>query len=583
MSNPNRPEPTAAPADAPHDAAYYERLVIGKSARPRRRWGLMALAAVLLAGGSHAAVRLAHRNDDLRLAVIHCDLPQINRLLAWGADANLRGTSKIRDNSDESSARNTGKTMLMMGVSTGKPAIVDAFLAHGADPNLQLSNGQTALLLACSMRDPAIVRSLLAHGADARRRDAKGRTPLLCAARGGRTENVQALLDHGANIEETDGAQQSALCLASALRHEDTVRLLLARGANIDSLTQGRLTQDEWQTQSRGLNYQMQIPGGHWTPLAWAASVGSPSLVAAIWDTRLTPQEREQKGPSALDMAISSGNPDTVATLLDRHLPVEVAAPTDPRRPGVYSYMPLYWAAQAHNLPLCQMLIARGAHVNGALQSNLGTPLMAAASDSTPFIVRLLLEHGADVNATDADGKTALMECVSSTDIPELLLAHGADVNARDHKGRSALQYITFDPVMRVLLLHGADARGSGLDDKPLLSYAGSPEVIELLIAHGADANARDPQGKTPLMTAYNHMLVPALIAHGADVNARDNQGTTPLHAALQHNMDEVLKLLLEYGANPDAPDASGVTPRMLAQQRRVKAEVDAFAQVPAH
>ncbi len=574
MSTLLRPDPAHSDPAPSYDAAYYERLVIGNTARSNRRRGLAVLAVLLLAAGSHAAMRFTHRNENLRLAVAQNDDAQVRRLLAWGADPDLRASSVKAGDSERAGMANTHKTLLMVAVSGAHPAIANALLDRGANPNIQLQNGQSALMLAA--RDPAFVHVLLAHGANPKLRDSKGRTALLFATQTGDAEAIRDLLAHGASVEEADNAGQTALCIASATHHEEAVRVLLEHNANTDALVSARLaTDDEDAAQSQFFRPPPSAPR-HWMPLEWAAFNGSPSLIAAIWDTRLTPQERANQGIMAINRVTSSGSVDALQALLDRGVPVEIASPNDRSQARVYWAMPLWGAAMAHNLPMCRLLVERGAHVNAAFASGYGTPLMQAASDVTPDLVSFLLDHGADVNAQDATGMTALMRCDRSPEIAQILLSHGANVNARDAKGKSVLEYAYMPTVMQALLAHGADAHrlNNGADT---LGRCSSPDVAEMLIAHGADVNARDKDGKTALLLSWYSNVTPVLLAHGADVNAHDREGNTPLHVAVERNSTESIKALLARGADRNAANVHGVTPLMLAQQKNYKPVMDAF------
>ncbi len=573
MTTPLRPDPISSDSTLPHDAAYYERLVIGRTARSNRRRALTAAAVLLLAAGSHAAVRFSHRNESLRLAVVQNDPVQVRRLLAWGADPNSSAFSPLAATPLSREAAGARKTVLMVAVSAAHPAIVDALLDRGANPNIQLQNGQSALMLAA--RDPGLVHVLLAHGADTKLRDRKGRTALIFAAQAGNVEAMRDLLAHGASVEEADNAQQTALCIASATHHEEAVRVLLEHNANTDALASAQLPNDDDPSQLHFFRPQPAAPR-RWLPLEWAAFNGSPSLIAAIWDTRLPPPERADQGIVAINHVTTSGSVEALRALLDRGVPVEIAAPTNRGRPHVYQTMPLCSAAMAHNLPMCRLLVERGAHVDAAFVYGYSTPLMQASSDATPNLVNFLLDHGADVNACDANGMTALMHCDRSPEIAQTLLAHGADVNARDAKGKSALEYAYLPDVMGVLLAHGADAHRLN-NCAETLGRCTSPNVAEMLIAHGGDVNARDSQGKTALMLSWNDNVSAVLLAHGAEVNARDREGGTALHAAVERISTQNIKALLQHGADRNAADIHGVTPLMLAQRKNYKPIMDAF------
>jgi ankyrin repeat protein len=152
-------------------------------------------------------------------------------------------------------------------------------------------------------------------------------------------------------------------------------------------------------------------------------------------------------------------------------------------------------------------------------------------------IVRLLLDKGADVNASTESGETPLIASahVGSLEATTLLVEEGATVNARDHDGRTALMYAA-----------AADAA----------------DVVRFLLSQGADANLRDTRHGTALTLASGHSLavVQALIESGVDANAQDQFGYSALGmAALADNKGSV-RFLLSRGANPDLKQKDGMT-----------------------
>jgi ankyrin repeat protein len=71
-------------------------------------------------------------------------------------------------------------------------------------------------------------------------------------------------------------------------------------------------------------------------------------------------------------------------------------------------------------------------------------------------VVRLLLAAGADVNARDAEGNTALLFCHMNLELASLLLRAGADPNVRNHGGDTPLHLAGSDEMQRLLIEHGA-------------------------------------------------------------------------------------------------------------------------------
>src|SRR5207253_355118 len=114
------------------------------------------------------------------------------------------------------------------------------------------------------------------------------------------------------------------------------------------------------------------------------------------------------------------------------------------------------------------------------------------------------------------------------------LLQSGADSNARDSSGASALMYATL--------------------------YASSEEM-RLLLDRGADVNAANAQGATALMWAtYDADRVTLLLDRGAAVNARTRTEATPLIVAVRTGNAAAMRILIAHGANVKADVAALIT-----------------------
>jgi ankyrin repeat protein len=185
----------------------------------------------------------------------------------------------------------------------------------------------------------------------------------------------------------------------------------------------------------------------------------------------------------------------------------------------------------------------------------LDKQLMDAIRDGDSIEVRNLLELGADSNARDDSGDTALMRgaLYADMDVMQSLAARGAKASARGQDGASPLLRALHDVNKARLLLD----RGAPVDDMVMVAAARVPGcrgLLDLLFAR--DGNGRAAvQGYTALMASAGNgdlSAVKCLLDHGADVQARMSNGYTALIGAAIAGNPEVVALLLERGADPN-------------------------------
>jgi ankyrin repeat protein len=180
-------------------------------------------------------------------------------------------------------------------------------------------------------------------------------------------------------------------------------------------------------------------------------------------------------------------------------------------------------------------------------------PVADAAMRGDVDGVRALLRSGADVNAAQGDGMTALHWAAESgsEELAELLTYAGAHLESVTRIG-------SFTP------LHVAGRSGSG-------------PVVRILVARGADVRARTTTGETALHFAAASGSVPAvaaLVEAGADVEARERSaGQTPLMFAAASGRDGTVSFLLEAGADPSAETRVVDYPAVAEQDRKASEE----------
>ena len=170
-------------------------------------------------------------------------------------------------------------------------------------------------------------------------------------------------------------------------------------------------------------------------------------------------------------------------------------------------------------------------------------PLVEAVKAQDTEAVRTLLADGADVNAPQPDGATALHWAAYRDDVEtaELLIGGGAHVNAVNELGATPLWLAAGNgsvAMVRRLLDAGADpnvALPGG--ETPVMTAArtGNADAVRMLASRGADVNvAERSRGQTALMWAVaqgHHDAVGVLIEHGADVSARSKVRRRLMHA----------------------------------------------------
>ena len=191
-------------------------------------------------------------------------------------------------------------------------------------------------------------------------------------------------------------------------------------------------------------------------------------------------------------------------------------------------------------------LIEKGADVN-AQNNNGWTALMLASAWGYIDIVTLLIEEGAYVNARTKHGNTALMYASQEghPEVAELLIEKGADINVQEDYGWTALMFASDRgqiEVTKLLIEKGADVNTMSIEHEECRDY-GKEYVI-----------VRVPCGYTALMAAseMGHIdIVKLLIEAGADVNATldDYDRSTALKYASKKGHTEIVELLIEAGA----------------------------------
>lgn len=295
-----------------------------------------------------------------------------------------------------------------------------------------------------------------------------------------------------------------------------------------------------------------------------------------LWRTPILLSMHGGDGVMTLRAAAMSLGDGDVRRLLEAGVPPRGAvhthimfAPIDMRRNG----SPLACASMAGNVLAAKRLLNAGAPLDDP--NDMYPPLAVAASGGHADIVRMLLDHGANANATDVLRKTALHNACMRDDraaIVRMLLDAGADVGILDMHSRTPMHCAVAccrandAEVVRMLIRAGAGVNAAPGYRAPLaelLHHArdrAPPDMsacLRALLEAGADPNVHDHGASalelcvySPFGESYARLLIHA----GAAVDAPS--GARALSSALHHRNARLVKILLDAGADPRAAHA---------------------------
>ena len=388
----------------------------------------------------------------------------------------------VRSGAKVNAVNRYGVPPLSLACTNGNSDLVALLLSAGADANASLPGGETVLMTAARTGNLNAVRALLAKGANPNAKERNDQTALMWAAAEGHTAIVQALIASGADIRASLTSGFTPLFFAVREGHIDVTRTLLEAGLDVNEPLHGP---EGPQKESNNASYK-PVPKGN-SPLLMAVQNGHYELAVVLVDAGADPNDR-RTGFTPLHTLTWVRKPDA-------------SDDGDPSPIG---------SGRLTSLEFVRALVKSGADVNARLPkgtprppntaSRVGTggatPFLLASDRADAALMRVLIELGADPFLPNLDNTTPLMAAAGlGTTAPleeagtepealeavRLLLDLGADIDAVNSDGDSAM--------------HGA-------------AFGNFPTIVQLLAERGASADIwkrPDKQGRTPLFIAEGY------------------------------------------------------------------------------
>ena len=564
-------------------------IYLGAGVNNRNKHNRTALVLASMIKNEDAITVLLDAGADLTIADVEGDTCLHGAILGGCSSNAIR--AMIIHGADVNAMNKCNQTALILASLMGHLDAIDVCLNARADPNSASTNGNTclhyAVLEGCSIE---CLQTLIAHGADVNAANKYNVTALMKACEKGNIDAINVLLNAGAdtNIAGADGDT----CLHNAVSggcSKEVLETIITHGADV--------------------NITNRSSG---TALMMACQKGNTAAMSVFLSSGANPNIPDEKGNTLLHIAMENNiSADTVQIVIDHGANVNAT--------NKQNETPLVLASHNENVDAVNMLLKVGADTNisfndtclhhvlrrrcskemlqaiinhgaeiNATDTNGRTALMIACAKGNSDAINTLLEAGADPKITDADGETCLYYAVDgccSKEVLQIIINHGADVNATNTNNVTALMtaYKKSNADAICVFLNAGASRDVVVADRNIcfhdaVSRAFSKEVLQAMISHGSDVNSTNTNNVTPLMMACqkgNIDVISVLLTAGSNPNLANDDGDTWLHCCVEVGCSkEVLEAIINHGVDVNAANNINVTALMIACQ---KADIDAI------
>ncbi|KAH7177288.1 ankyrin repeat-containing domain protein [Fusarium sp. MPI-SDFR-AT-0072] len=420
-------------------------------------------------------------------------------------------------------------------------------------------------------------------GASPTARNAQGYTPLHVAARWASGETVEFLLSCGASIADKDLENRTALEIAAIWGDFTTLEIMLSRKEEVERIVHDSDQHPVILAAEYGNKKCLELLLLHGFSPNIVTSKGETALRIAIQDKRLDlckmllesnadPDLTLDKAITPLIQAIAEGDLDIVKLLIENKATVDKReAPPD----AGWSRTPMHVAVDWNRPEIVQYLLEKGADPDA--RDSDGIPVIGAAiSGGHSSVVQWLVDANADVNVTYYNNKlTPLHEACPHPEIVRLLLQHGADINKVNEDSRSALNFsISANNLATVQILLESKTQPD-LDaatihrDLRIILPVGYIEVVETMLEAGVDVNNVNEKGESLLAYAVKHNapsgMIRKILEYNPDLEMRDKKENTALHCITRSTSLETVRLVVNAGGRLDVLNSDTDTPLIVA------------------
>ena len=562
--------------------------------------GNIQVVQALLSHGVDLNVTDQHGGTVLFVAALSGNVQVVEALLSHGVD--VKATNQ------------RGQTALFAAAFKGNVQIVQTLLSHGVDVNATDQEGQTALFTAVFSGNVQVVQALLSHGMDVKVTNQHGQTALFCAVTSGKVEIVNTLMKHGASGSVVDKAGNTAIFYTANLMNRvpnyavlQMIKLLM--NLQVSPHTKNNVGENlllHCLSYAREIKEEMGEESVHSLIMVCqfliecksdvnVRTLSSHSVIHLlllvlrdILQQELKPlmlaQEITGRALKLICSVLSccsktlAGSKDDTDGNTPLHLWASLHCP--PTEKSTINSTPTTnnSASQSHLesflSEMATQLLSHGAKVKVA-NGNGETPLHMA---QTWNAAKLLLDKGAQPNATDLDGNTPLLKRVKKAVHHHLTSApHAPLCEVYDNMKAETLKMHWEE-----ILNYGMDPWKANDEGTTILSSLLQADAFRLIQAFLEATQAPygqkypvDSNGDTPLHVIcrdsgeanfWKLNLIDDLVrSEASSVNCSNRKGETPLHIVCQRKSFgsltcDTIQHLRKYGAKVDIPDAEGKT-----------------------